>query len=386
MKKCPKCKADIDDNARFCVFCMTSFEEKNVITNKTSRNNKTLLTVAVVLAVLLSASVVFMLVLKPWENKSTDADETLASTVNGDIIDVTDDGTKASAETTGRVEESASLSDLQESETYCPEDSEPDNSENYTTNENNSGIPPIDRVPTVIQTTAAAVERTEPDDTQTPDNIGTQTEPGVTEKTNADTTEEPIVETTAPETVAETEPIQTEEAQTTVAETEPVKVPEETDPPIVSVPVSYSYVAANSGNAVPTGYSVLYSYDGCIVITGVYGIPSDGVYNVPEKIDGKKVIAIAQNAFLGVKDNVRAVILPSTVRVIWPNAFAGCSDLSNVYIRSKVIAIYPDAFMSVQNRNVTLTLNTSRDCRDFDYYYYKNISNKYGASYNEWNG
>ena len=31
MKKCPKCKANIQENARFCLYCMTSFEEKENI-------------------------------------------------------------------------------------------------------------------------------------------------------------------------------------------------------------------------------------------------------------------------------------------------------------------------------------------------------------------
>lgn len=31
MKKCPKCGAQIEDNARFCVYCMTDFSQKTII-------------------------------------------------------------------------------------------------------------------------------------------------------------------------------------------------------------------------------------------------------------------------------------------------------------------------------------------------------------------
>ena len=31
MKKCPVCNADIEENARFCLYCMTPLEEKDVI-------------------------------------------------------------------------------------------------------------------------------------------------------------------------------------------------------------------------------------------------------------------------------------------------------------------------------------------------------------------
>lgn len=61
MKKCPKCKAEIQDEARFCLYCMTSFEEKETIELK--EENKRWLVVAVsaflVVALVVSSFFVF---------------------------------------------------------------------------------------------------------------------------------------------------------------------------------------------------------------------------------------------------------------------------------------------------------------------------------------
>ena len=34
MKECPFCKAEIEEHARFCLYCMTSLEEKKVYENQ----------------------------------------------------------------------------------------------------------------------------------------------------------------------------------------------------------------------------------------------------------------------------------------------------------------------------------------------------------------
>lgn len=48
MKECPFCKADLEDNARFCLYCMASLDEKYVINVKRKRK----IILAVVLAIL----------------------------------------------------------------------------------------------------------------------------------------------------------------------------------------------------------------------------------------------------------------------------------------------------------------------------------------------
>lgn len=55
MKNCPKCKATIQEEARFCLYCMTSFEEKQAIENREKGKKWWLYIIAAVLVVALIA-------------------------------------------------------------------------------------------------------------------------------------------------------------------------------------------------------------------------------------------------------------------------------------------------------------------------------------------
>lgn len=59
MKKCPKCKAEIEENARFCLYCMTSFEEKQTIEVSKEKNKRWLIIIAAVLVLALILTVIF---------------------------------------------------------------------------------------------------------------------------------------------------------------------------------------------------------------------------------------------------------------------------------------------------------------------------------------
>ena len=114
----------------------------------------------------------------------------------------------------------------------------------------------------------------------------------------------------------------------------------------------------------------------------------NGNYVIPERIDGKKVAAIMPSAFSdsSISSSVKSVTLPSTVRTVWSNAFKNCNNLTALYLKSAVIEIYKDALPSVSNRNGTLTIYCKKDCRNFNFYYYRNIAGQYSATYKEWNG
>ena len=132
----------------------------------------------------------------------------------------------------------------------------------------------------------------------------------------------------------------------------------------------------------------MYAPENAIVITKVNYKEESGNYIIPDTIDGKKVAAIMPSAFSdsSISSSVKSVTLPATVRTIWGDAFKNCFNLTDLYIKSSVIGIYENAFPASVNRNSKITFHCKSDCRDFDFYYYRNIANKYDAEYEEWNG
>lgn len=156
----------------------------------------------------------------------------------------------------------------------------------------------------------------------------------------------------------------------------------------VTTQPKYTYVMATISNAYPPEANASYEPQNAIVIIKVNYKESSGNYVIPETIDGKKVAAIMPSAFSNssISSSVKSVTLPSTVRTIWSNAFKNCYNLTDIYIKSTAIGIYTDAFPSASTRNGTLTIHCKRDCRNFNFYYYRNIAGDYDAEYAEWNG
>ena len=125
-----------------------------------------------------------------------------------------------------------------------------------------------------------------------------------------------------------------------------------------------------------------------VVITGVKTVSANGEYKIPDTIDGKKVVAIMGLAFCdeGISSTVKKVIVPSTVKTIWNNAFANCYNLTDIYFCGNSIYTESNAFPETPKRNGTLTIHCSANCSDRNYRYYKNGASYYDAEYEEWNG
>ena len=127
--------------------------------------------------------------------------------------------------------------------------------------------------------------------------------------------------------------------------------------------------------------------ENAVVITGVSVPSSNGEYIIPDTIDNKKVIAIMGLAFCddNIKDTVKKVIVPASVKTIWGNAFANCYNLTDIYFCGNAIYVEGNAFAPKATRNETLTIHCSYDCSDRNSRYYRNSAAYYDANYEEWN-
>lgn len=298
MKKCPKCKAEIEENARFCLYCMTSFEEKQTIEVSREKNKRWPIIIAAVLVLALILTAIFFV-----PNNDSPKDTASTSTGNSTHSD----------------------SDISEPS------STPENSSTNTS----SGKKPSTNSSNNSSNGSSKPGNSNPDDDK-PDNDNSSS------------------------------------GSSSNTDTQP----------------RYTYIEATIENAYPTGYSAMYAPENAIVITKVNYKEESGNYIIPDTIDGKKVAAIMPSAFSdsSISSSVKSVTLPSTVRTVWNDAFKHCYNLSDLYLKSAVIGIYENAFPSSIMRNGKLTIHCKRDCRNFNYYYYRNIADDYDAVYAEWNG
>ena len=108
----------------------------------------------------------------------------------------------------------------------------------------------------------------------------------------------------------------------------------------------------NCGNKMSLGLSYEQT-EGGLVFTGV-GSCTDKDIVIPDEIDGKKVIAVADKAFK--RSNVESVVIPATVKVIGDEAFFSCSSLKTVVIGEGIESIGEYAFFGC-SRLTTVTIS-----------------------------
>ena len=351
MKKCPKCHAEIQENARFCLYCMTSFEEKTPIEAEKENTKRWLYIIAAVLVFVLVGLCIFALSGK--DNLSNSPGDTYTET------------------------ETALTSDSDVSEEYSiPEEQSGESTENEE-NALSSGYNQV----TLDNQGGASSNKTNGSSSNTNNNTNTGTNTTSSKATNSKATSS----ATATSSKATSSTAATSSKAT--SSTNSVNSTGSTTSQVATQP-KYTYITATISNAYPHDANASYEPQNAIVIIKVNYKESSGNYVIPETIDGKKVAAIMPSAFSNssISSSVKSVTLPSTVRTIWSNAFKNCYNLTDIYIKSTAIGIYTDAFPSASTRNGTLTIHCKRDCRNFNYYYYRNIAGDYDAEYAEWNG
>ena len=330
MKKCPFCNAEIEENARFCLYCMSSLEEKQVIENpKENKRRWLIILMAILVFVLFIILTIFL------SKKDTPDSKHPSSTQNN----------------TGEVSKNDEVPvDSPTGEEHTDGDNIQEQPSSETTSQSSNSTTPT--------TQNNSTANNNPNSNTTTGNSGT----GTGTETGNNTPSTP------------SNPAPDSDITTPVTPTP--------NPGVTAV--TYLYRDAKYGD----DFSVSANLENAVVIIGVKTPSSSGEYIVPETIDNKKVIAIMGLAFCddNIKHTVKKVVVPASVKTIWGNAFANCYNLTDIYFRGQSIYVEGNAFAAKTNRTGTLTIHCSYNCSDRNLRYYRNSASNYNALYEEWDG
>ena len=362
MKKCPYCKAEIEENARFCLYCMKPLAEKETITPPKKRRWIWVF-VAVVLVVCIG---VWLLARGAWKPDETSTPHPSINTKPSNQTSVTPP------------DEDNSAGEVPTPSVKPPEETTP--SSEPTEDSTSPETPPEEDSPTPCAHNYQLTESREP--TCTTQGLQTYT---------CSLCSDSYQQTVAATGHQYTDPTCTQPKICTVCsqtDGQPLghsysdgycircEVPDYTNPEVV-----FSYRAAAPGD----GFSPNSDIGNGVVITGVKMVSPDGEYEVPDYIDGKPVVGIMPLAFSG--SDVRSITLGKNVLRVEQNAFAGCFNIEALRIKSTSLFLSRSALIDAAHRSCKLTIYCAADCMvDDDLYgdcYLKDIVRVYGAEYQE---
>lgn len=344
MKKCPFCKAEIEDTARFCLYCMKPLVGKDVIVPPPKRR-KLWIPVVIVLVLCLSVVLVLSMTGEKTEYSPTTSTRNTTKPVRQDVAPAPEQPEN------GPVEDE-------------PSGEQPENT-------------PVEDAPATCEHSYTMTDSQEASCTVDGFTIYTCDKCGNRYRQPDSATGHSFVDATCqlPQTCSKCGFTQGDALGHTYADGVCSRCNELTPQ---QAKIVYTYRAANTYDDI-TIYYVNPETD--IVITGVQIPSDDGVYRIPESIDGKRVVAIDKNAFSDTGSNARKIYLPTTLKAIWDNAFQGC-PLTDIYFTHNTY-IHGDAIPDSQG---LLTIHCPQDCHNRFYYSFSDYAHTYGATWEEWNG
>lgn len=381
-KKCPHCGAEIEENARFCLYCMTSLDEKERVMTRLYLRKRWLILSAAFFALLLIGGI-FLLVFGPSkpEGKKEPSDSLPEQQVSQQVPSGNEQatgeqgGSDLNQQSGSLPSEEGNGSDLSGSGEQSPSSPQNQGGGAQTPGSSSQTQSGSSQTQNGSSQTQGGSSQTQNGSSQTQSG-SSQTQSGSSQTQSGDSQTQSGSSQTPTEQNPSEDPVP-EQSQPNDTPTQ--QEPEQTTP-------TFTYRQMKYGDDYHTNAAVT---EDKIVLTGIQTPASDGIYHIPATIDGKTVIAIEGHAFYnsGHALTIKKIYIPSTLRTIWGSAFVDCYNLTDVYLYGKSIYIDPWAFPTVDKRNGTLTLHCSSDCSNRDFRYYKNIaSSYYDAEYVEWNG
>ncbi len=337
MKKCPKCKAELADNARFCPYCMTQLDEKTSVNKRT--NKKMTPIVLTVGAVVLALAVVLLIILLSGKPDS-DFDRDSVSVGQSSIKDNTSQSSHGNPQSGA----SQSFDGASSEQSDQQNSSENTSTEDGFTSETNS---------TVSGGTSTSASSNNAQNSSKQSSV-----------TSA-------VSSTVSSSVSSKQQSSVNSSSTNSSASDTVEL-------------NYTYRDAVLGDDI-NGYADI---SNCVVIIGVKQPKADGVYEIPNTIGGKRVLTIATEAFQAenIKLTVKELILPENVRNLANSCLFYCVNLTDIYIKGEGVHIGSGCFPPTQRRNFTITLHCSATCHDRNFTKMSLIANYNDLVFDEWNG
>ncbi len=324
MKVCPFCQAKIEENARFCLYCMTPLTEKQAVKPEGNKRRLWLWLPVALLAILLVIGGIW------WALDSIPLSGTQdgSSTLSDPLISAEKGDTPSTNHTADR---------------------QPSSSEQGGTSGSKDG--------------------------QTENN----TSGGSTHKGNATGKDGTTRQSGSTKTSKSTQKTST----TTRTNSNTIEN------------LTWYYRKAYSGDHY-TNYNKVATANG-IVVTGFDRIPANGIYKIPDTIDGKTVVGINMSsgqgytfASPGVAQTAKAIYLPPAVNKITYNLFPSLVNLTDLYIAGEFLYMEPSALPPQSSRNGTLTIHASDTCwclygvKAFSVYCSVNGYNEYRVRFSKW--
>ena len=338
MIKCPKCGAQIDDNARFCMYCMTSLDNKKSVDGNGSNKSVHIVVISVILAVLvLLISLCFAFCGKGDKNDYGNFESFPA--INSDFEDSlsSEESDKTSPDDSGSNTETSSK----------PSQGGTTTSESNTSGSSSDGgsskPSSKEQGSSSKMSSKASSSSTKPSSTSSP----TSSDNGSSSNTSSNTSAAGYPAATA----------------------------------------AYAYRDATSADDEFFVNSA--KLLGGVIITGVTEKAPNGVYVIPEYLGGKKVVAVAKNAFTSneIKDTVKVVVFPKTMLTVNAYSFSSCYYITDIYFASENVYIAGDAFPREDKRNTIITLHSSNTAENRNLTRLENFAIMYqGMLFSTWNG
>ena len=316
MKKCPHCSAQIEDNARFCLYCMTSLEHKTIIESIKSNNKGW--------QVSLAALLVFVIL----------------------VVSLFAMGTKKPAPSTSSGFSQSETSSLDEAENGFVQSEGGQSLQGPSQNGQGSDLASSDNGSSRPRPNHVGGESSE---TATSQNQNTVTSVGSVSSSVSSPNSNTTSSTSSNAVLTPNKPSNSSAAQSPVSSSPTVSA---SSKPSAAVSSKTSTSSSTTDNDVPkevsSGKEGIYSYtlysNNEVTITDTDESLSGHII-VPSTLGGHTVTIIGLSAFNGQKEITR-VTLPDSIKVIGQYAFYGCVKLESINIPNDAIYILHGAFNS----------------------------------------